>query len=137
MSHDIPPLIYSIHLVYYCKHGYPLTYTLPDCSVVSLFPNYGNVLGGQPVTVSGPCFKETDVISCLFDGVETRAVFIEKFEVLCVSPALSQPGRTTFELAINRRVIGETIFISCKLRVAVLLRCRIRIASFCVCGDSF
>ncbi len=51
--------------------------------------------------VAGPCFEETDVISCVFDGEATPGVYISKLLALCVSPAFSFIGKGSFKLIVN------------------------------------
>ena len=87
--------------------------------VITLAPRLGNVLGGTPVLVSGPCLEETDNIVCTFDGVVVDGVYINETMALCVSPCLSTIGRVVFEVNVTTlngtiKFEGETAFFSCK-----------------------
>ena len=72
------------------------------------------MLGGQTVTVQGPCFDQHDNIVCSFDGVMVTGVFVSRFKVVCISPQLSRTGRVTFRLTVNGSPMGEATFSSCK-----------------------
>lgn len=84
--------------------------------IVTLSPSYGNMLGGSPIVVSGPYFtvEEKDQIACLFDNTTVDGIFVNKQQVLCVSPALSQSGRVQFQLFLrgNTSFYGESTFVS-------------------------
>ena len=70
-------------------------------ATLTLGPRFGSVLGGTAVIVSGPCFEETDNISCVFNGVEVEGVFVSMTQSLCISPQLSVLGRVSFRLRVN------------------------------------
>ena len=72
------------------------------------------MLGGQTVTVQGPCFNQYDNIVCLFDGVAVTGVFVSRLKVVCISPQLSHAGRVPFGLTINGSPKGKDTFSSCK-----------------------
>ena len=86
---------------------------------ISLFPRYGNVLGGTAVQVFGPCFDEyaDRNITCSFGGIEVAGVYVDKDTVICVSPALRTLGRVDFTLDISGTTIKDhkTTFYSCKI----------------------
>jgi len=79
---------------------------------IFITPRHGNVLGGQTVTVQGPCFDQYDNNVCVFDGVEVTSVFISRFKIVCISPQLSRTGRVPFNLTVNGDQRGETTFSS-------------------------
>ena len=84
--------------------------------IIKLSPSYGNMLGGSPIVLSGPYFtvQEEDQIACLFDNTTVDGIFINKQQVLCVSPPLSQSGRVQFQLFVrgNTSFYGESTFVS-------------------------
>ena len=73
-----------------------------------LAPRLGNVLGGTPVQLSGPCFEENDNITCYFGDTPIKGTYLDKNRVLCVSPELSEIGRITLQLRVIRA--NELIF---------------------------
>ena len=75
---------------------------------MTLGPRFGSVLGGTAVLVSGPCFEETDNISCVFNGVEVEGVFVSMTQCLCISPQLSVLGRVSFQLKVVNTTSGDT-----------------------------
>ena len=85
---------------------------------LTLFPRYGNVLGGTTVQVFGPCFDEfvDHTIICSFNKIEVQAIFIDSNSVICISPGLTSLGRINFVLTINGIDAGfqETTFYTCK-----------------------
>ena len=59
---------------------------------LTLFPRYGNVLGGTTVQVFGPCFDEfvDHTITCSFDETEVQP--IQKLQsCCCLIGSLPQP----------------------------------------------
>ena len=85
---------------------------------LTLFPHYGNVLGGTTVQVFGPCFDEfvNHTITCSFNEIEVQAIFIDSNSVICISPGLTSLGRINFALTIEDidAEFQETTFYSCK-----------------------
>ena len=65
-------------------------------------PRLGNVLGGTPVQLSGPCFEENDNITCRFGDVAVKGTRLDRNRVLCVSPELSVIGRIALKLLVVR-----------------------------------
>ena len=51
--------------------------------------------------MSGPCFDSASRIECEFDSIVVSAIFVDKQEVLCISPQLSRAARVNFKLLIN------------------------------------
>ena len=86
---------------------------------LTLFPRYGNVLGGTAVQVFGPCFDEfiDHTITCSFDKIEVQAIFIDSNSVICISPGLTSLGRVNFILTIEDVIaeFQESTFYSCKI----------------------
>lgn len=69
--------------------------------------------------VSGPCFKEDDQISCVFDGIMVEGIYLNKDTSLCISPRLPFTGRFPFRISITTtngtiRFQGDSVFFSCK-----------------------
>ena len=67
-----------------------------------LAPRLGNVLGGTPVKLSGPCFEEDDDIICQFNDVVVMGTRLNKDIALCVSPQLEVTGRVNLQLTVTR-----------------------------------
>ena len=44
--------------------------------MLSLSPRGGHFLGGTVVQISGPCFDESDNITCVFNGQDIEGVFV-------------------------------------------------------------
>ena len=61
-------------------------------------PWYGNIMGGVPIIVSGPSFKEVDQINLQFDDVVVDCIYVNSIRALCVSPFLSKTGKVTVRL---------------------------------------
>ena len=95
--------------------------------LLTLYPRYGNVLGGTVVEVFGPCF---DVyvdhnITCSFDGVKVAGVYVDD-SIICVSPALTTLGRVDFVLSISGTTADQfekTTFYSCKYSCKCMYVC--------------
>ena len=68
---------------------------------LQLSPRYGNNLGGVPVRVSGPYFKENDIIELSFDDVVVNCSHTSNVEALCVSPFLATVGKVDVAAYIN------------------------------------
>ena len=60
------------------------------------------MLGGTLVTVSGPCFEPTDVVTCEFGDITTPGAFINQDSIACISPAMNAIGRVEVTLRITR-----------------------------------
>ena len=84
--------------------------------IITLSPDYGNVLGGSPILVSGPYFtvQEGDTVKCLFDDATVDGIFVSNQQVLCVSPSLSKTGRVPFRLLVTGETefVGQSVFVS-------------------------
>ena len=67
------------------------------------------------ILVSGPTFKEVDVIHCMFDGIEVEGVYISEEYATCVSPRMYQTIEVPFMLKINNSIYeSEAVFYPCK-----------------------
>jgi len=75
-----------------------------------LAPRLGNVLGGTPIKLSGPCFEEEDNITCEFNDIVVMGTRLNKDIALCVSPQLDVTGRVKLRLTVTRED-GTRIFI--------------------------
>ena len=73
-----------------------------------LAPRLGNILGGTPVQLSGPCFEVNDDITCYFGDISVKGTRLNENRVLCVSPELSRTGRIDLKLRVIRA--DELIF---------------------------
>ena len=80
----------------------------PFIETLLVAPRLGNVLGGTPVQLSGPCFEENDNITCQFSDVAVRGTRLDRNRVLCVSPELSVIGRVALKLIVVRA--DEVVF---------------------------
>ena len=61
-------------------------------------------MGGAPITVSGPNFKEDDQINLLFDYEVADCIYVDSTHALCVSPFLAKTGRVTVRLYHNNEL---------------------------------
>jgi len=86
--------------------------------IITLSPDYGSVLGGSSILVSGPYFtvQEEDTIECMFDDSTVDGIFVSNQQVLCVSPSLSKTGRVPFQLLVTggTEFVGQSMFVSRK-----------------------
>ena len=73
----------------------------------ALTPSHGTILGGDTISVTGPCFDLNSQIQCEFDNdVSRSAIFVSNQEVLCVSPQLRHSGQLSFRLLVDRVAVG-------------------------------
>ncbi|XP_030834984.1 sushi domain-containing protein 2-like [Strongylocentrotus purpuratus] len=59
------------------------------------------MLGGTQVLISGPCFNETSLIVCEFDGIETSGRLLEDEIALCVSPTFYKVGQIPLRVSLD------------------------------------
>ena len=94
-----------------------------------MYPHFGNMLGGTPLLITGPCIEELNnqniesmhTLTCKFGEEEVGGVGVGS-QFLCISPQLSITGRVTLQLTLmvptltygSRLFHGEEIFYSCK-----------------------
>ena len=85
-----------------------------------LKPWYGNSLGGTVILVSGPSFKISDRVICLFNGIEVFGMVITAVYAACTSPQIAKYGRVPFHLYINDKLHErDTEFYSCESTVNI------------------
>ena len=83
-------------------------YLFADVKLVKVFPSVGNVLGGTPVAVSGPCVQDiqdaSDIaVTCTFDGVSVEGEYLmNQSQFLCITPQLQTIGRIPFTLEVTQ-----------------------------------
>lgn len=70
---------------------YPLTFS----------PEQGNMLGGTLVNLTGPCFKTSYRLTCMFDTTSTEGVILDDNRATCVTPQLYVSGYVDFSISIN------------------------------------
>ena len=89
----------------------PLIIVTVDIDGIIINPNYGHQFGGAPVIISGPCYKLTDDIQCLFGKDKmVDGVIIDTEEALCISPMMEAATPVTLELYINGVAVASTVF---------------------------
>ena len=66
-------------------------------------PRFGSQLGGTAVHITGPCFDETDQITCIFDNQPGQTGFyVNNLTVICVSPSFDTIGWKDLTLMVTR-----------------------------------
>lgn len=94
--------------------------------IIVLDPNYGTVLGGSSVIVTGDqlLVSEEDDVFCRFDATQTRGVYVSQNKVLCISPTLDRTGKVDFRLQVTRNsrnfFTAESTYTSRRLSHALL-----------------
>ena len=81
-----------------------LLFYLFSIEPLSISPPYGHIFGGVAVLVSGPTFKEDDILNCIFGGIEVEATYISAGYASCVSPRLRTSIGVTFNIKINNAI---------------------------------
>ncbi|RWS17902.1 mesh-like CUB and sushi domain-containing protein, partial [Dinothrombium tinctorium] len=76
---------------------------LPDRMPLTFFPRWGHMLGGNLVTVTGPCLKEDDIISCTFENVKVKGVYQGPNYAICISPPVMYHGFIDLIITVNDR----------------------------------
>ncbi|XP_070554812.1 sushi, nidogen and EGF-like domain-containing protein 1 [Ptychodera flava] len=69
--------------------------------VLSVYPSFGYMLGGQRIYVSGPCFDNTVEISCKFGDNVVKATMDSAVVATCKTPILYEVGRIEFRLSTD------------------------------------
>ncbi|XP_037921986.1 protein mesh isoform X5 [Hermetia illucens] len=64
-------------------------------------PEYGNMLGGTVVNISGPCFDPNERVLCHFDTEDVVAHVIDRNRAMCVQPFLKAQGYIRFEISVG------------------------------------
>ncbi|XP_071497302.1 sushi domain-containing protein 2-like [Diadema antillarum] len=75
--------------------------TDPD---LEISPNQVSMLGGDVLSISGPCFESSSNILCLIEGMRIRAVYDfdrDPFTVRCSTPIFMRVGPVRVELSID------------------------------------
>ena len=75
-------------------------------------PRFGNLLGGTAIHISGPCFNESDIIRCTFDGQQEKTgMIINNLTAICISPSFKDVGWKSLTLTIiEGSGAGEVIY---------------------------
>lgn len=74
---------------------------------LQVFPNFGGMLGGEQLNVSGPCFQPSDRIRCRFDDIETVGEYVGLQRARCVAPTnLFRIGIVELSVSINDSPFG-------------------------------
>jgi hypothetical protein len=80
----------------------PIDIGCQENAILSISPTAGNVLGGTPVVVSGPCLQDPTDIQCIFGDHSTAGEYLTNREAyLCTSPELQRIGRIPFTLVVR------------------------------------
>ena len=66
------------------------------------------MLGGTLVTLSGPCFEATDTVECFFGEISTPGLYLNRDNVMCISPAMNAIGNVELQLKINNFLIERS-----------------------------
>lgn len=61
-------------------------------STLTIAPESGNMLGGTVVNVTGPCFDDTQRVTCRFNMTRVPATVIDKNRATCIMPRLYSAG---------------------------------------------
>ncbi|XP_070554813.1 uncharacterized protein K03H1.5-like [Ptychodera flava] len=69
--------------------------------VLSVYPSFGYMLGGQRIYVSGPCFDNTVEISCKFGDNVVKATMESAVVATCTTPIFYEVGRIEFRLSAD------------------------------------
>ena len=68
-------------------------------------PRLGNMLGGTPIVLAGPCFTPGEVITCTFDeDTHVMGMYISEVLAVCVSPYFETRGWKDLTLNISTEV---------------------------------
>jgi len=65
-------------------------------------PDHANMMGGQLVNITGPCFKPTDSINCQFDSNIVVGHIVNPNRAVCITPQLFVTGYVWFAININK-----------------------------------
>ncbi|XP_073993823.1 sushi domain containing 2 mesh isoform X2 [Rhodnius prolixus] len=68
---------------------------------LSFAPESGNMLGGQVVNITGPCFTPDMRILCRFDVETVVGTVVDTNRAICVQPFVMADGYVIFDIAIN------------------------------------
>ncbi|XP_068155674.1 protein mesh isoform X2 [Drosophila tropicalis] len=64
-------------------------------------PESGNMLGGQVVNITGPCFDPDIRVTCHFDTESVLGTYVDRNRVICVQPFLKAEGYIRFQISVG------------------------------------
>ncbi|KPU80188.1 uncharacterized protein Dana_GF16595, isoform C [Drosophila ananassae] len=64
-------------------------------------PESGNMLGGQVVNITGPCFDPNVRVTCHFDTESVLGTYVDTNRVICVQPFLKAEGYIRFQISVG------------------------------------
>ncbi|XP_030370476.1 protein mesh isoform X2 [Scaptodrosophila lebanonensis] len=64
-------------------------------------PESGNMLGGQVVNITGPCFDPDIRVTCHFDTESVLGHYVDRNRVICVQPFLKAEGYIRFQISLG------------------------------------
>ncbi|EDV90809.1 protein mesh isoform X2 [Drosophila grimshawi] len=64
-------------------------------------PESGNMLGGQVVNITGPCFDPNIRVTCHFDTESVLGTYVDRNRVICVQPFLKAEGYIRFQISVG------------------------------------
>ena len=64
-------------------------------------PRFGHFLGGKKISISGPCYAETDVIQCKFGEFVVDGRVIDSRTAECISPFMGSTGTFSLTMSLN------------------------------------
>ncbi|XP_017848444.1 protein mesh isoform X1 [Drosophila busckii] len=64
-------------------------------------PESGNMLGGQVVNITGPCFDPNIRVTCHFDTESVQGTYVDRNRVICVQPFLKAEGYIRFQISVG------------------------------------
>ncbi|XP_030564094.1 protein mesh isoform X2 [Drosophila novamexicana] len=64
-------------------------------------PESGNMLGGQVVNITGPCFDPSIRVTCHFDTESVLGTYVDRNRVICVQPFLKAEGYIRFQISVG------------------------------------
>eukprot|EP00960_Hanusia_phi_P059677 764256-Hanusia_phi.AAC.1 len=77
-----------------------MQFLFQDVIVDYLFPSFGTVAGGTNVVIKGHGFLRIGTLSCKFDHILVKAVWVSREELWCLSPQRGS-GEVTIEVSNN------------------------------------
>ena len=65
-------------------------------------PQTVNMLGGDNILISGPCYNQSDDIICEFPGGKrTNGRYLSDIRAFCAVPQLNVTGRMSIKMSVN------------------------------------
>ena len=65
-------------------------------------PSVGTFAGGDIIFITGPTFQPNDIITCIFDNIETDGAYLSMNQGFCISLAASNEGVIDLTIKITR-----------------------------------